>query len=70
VDADSEVAQASHDAGQITGANLRGVLVEGAVADVVQMVLDVPVAADPGRELATGGRAGRQARDQVDPLDR
>ena len=70
VDADGEVAQAGHDAGQVTGADLRGVRVEGAVADVVELVLDAPVAADPGGEFAAGGRAGRQARDQVDPLVR
>lgn len=43
---------------------------EGAVSDVVQLVLDAPVAADPGREFAAVGRIGRQARDQVDPFDR
>ncbi|MFE4054430.1 hypothetical protein [Streptomyces sp. YIM B13518] len=70
VDADGEVAQAGHDVGQVAGADVRGVLVEGAVADVVELVLDAPVAADPGREFAATGRAGRQARDQVDPFDR
>lgn len=46
VDTDGEVAQAGHDAGQAAGAGLRGVLVEGAVADVVELVLDAPVATD------------------------
>src|SRR5690606_27851010 len=45
-------------------------LVEGAVADVVELVLDAPVAADPGCEFAAVGCAGRQARDQVNLLDR
>ncbi|MGC2997975.1 hypothetical protein ACPF8X_06155 [Streptomyces sp. G35A] len=58
VDADGEVAQAGHDAGQVAGADFRGVLVEGAVADVVELVLDAPAAADPGGEFAAGGRAG------------
>ncbi len=40
---------------------------EGAVAEVV---LDAPVATDPGGEFAAVSRAGRQARDQVDQLDR
>lgn len=43
---------------------------KGAVADVVELVLDCPVAADPGGECAAGGRAGRQARARVEPLDR
>ncbi len=62
--------QAGHDAGQVPGADVRGVLVEGAVADVVQLVLNAPVAADPGCGLVAAGRTGRQAGDQVDPLDR
>ncbi|MFF8035167.1 hypothetical protein [Streptomyces sp. NPDC016626] len=61
VDADGEVAQAGHHAGQVPGADLRGVLTEGAVADVVELVLDLPVAADPCGECAAGGRARRVA---------
>ncbi len=38
---------------------------EGAVADVVQLVLDAPVASNPGSEFAAAGRAGRQTRDQA-----
>lgn len=45
------------------------VLAEGAVADVMQKILDLPVPSDPGRELEAGRRAGRQAGDQVDALD-
>jgi transposase InsO family protein len=37
VDADGEVAQAGHDPGQVPGADLRGVLAEGAVADVMEL---------------------------------
>lgn len=60
VDADGEVVQAGHGAGQVSGADLGVVLAEGLVADVVQRVLDVPVAPDPGGELlavaSPGGR--------------
>jgi hypothetical protein len=70
MDADGEVAQACHDAGQVPGADLRAVLTEGAVADVVELVFDLPAAADPCSRFRAGGRAGRQAGDQVDLLDR
>ncbi|GGW46171.1 hypothetical protein GCM10010320_27960 [Streptomyces caelestis] len=42
---------------------------EGGVVGMVELVLDLPVSADPGREFGSGGRAGRQAGDQVDPLE-
>lgn len=69
VDAGGEIALAGHDAGQVPGPDLRGVFAEGPVPDVVKLVLEVPVFTDPGGELGSRGRAGRQAGDQVDPLD-
>lgn len=53
----------------MAGMDLGVVLAERAVADVVQKILDLPVASDPVRELGAGDRAGRQAGDQVDTLD-
>jgi hypothetical protein len=53
--ADDEVAQAGHDVGAVAGADLAGVFAEGDVADVVQAVLDAPVAAD---EVGQSGGAG------------
>ncbi|WP_308314789.1 hypothetical protein, partial [Streptomyces sp. CNQ085] len=63
VDADGEVAQAGHDAGEAAGVDFGVVLAEGAVADVVQQVFDLPMASDPGGEPGAGNRAGRQAGD-------
>ena len=40
VDADGEVAQAGHDVEQVPGPDLRGGFVEGAVSDVVELILD------------------------------
>lgn len=45
------------------------VLAESSAADVVQKIFDLPVPSDPGGELGTGRRAGRQAGDQVDAFD-
>jgi hypothetical protein len=52
-DGDREVAQGGHDPGTAAGADLGGVFCVADVADVVQG-LDLPVAADPGRELGGG----------------
>ncbi|GAA4964704.1 hypothetical protein GCM10023238_35390 [Streptomyces heliomycini] len=59
VDADGEVAQAGHDVGQVAGADVRGVLVEGAVADVVELVLDAP-----GERVPVGSE-GQQVRGRL-----
>jgi hypothetical protein len=45
--ADGKVAQAGHGPGCVAGAHAGGVLGVGGVADVVDLVLDAPVAADP-----------------------
>lgn len=66
MDADREVAQASHDTWESADMDLGVVLTEGAVPDVVQKIFDLPMAADPGGELGTARGAGRQAGDQVD----
>lgn len=55
-DADGEVAQAGHGAGQSAGADLA----ERAVPHVVQEVLDAPVAFDPSR-FVTGSSAASPA---------
>jgi hypothetical protein len=60
VDADGEVAQAGHDAREMAGMDLGVVLAEGAVADVVQQVFNLPVPSDPVGELGAGRRAVRQ----------
>lgn len=57
-DSDGEVAETGHRAGQAVGTNGGGVLGERGVKDVVELVLDLPVAAYPGRDLVAGGRAG------------
>jgi hypothetical protein len=53
--ADDEVAQAGHDVGAVASADLAGVFAEGDVTDVVQAVLDAPVAAD---QVGQSGGAG------------
>lgn len=53
--ADGQVPEAGHDARGGAGADLRGVLAVGGVADVVQR-LDAPVAADQRGELGVGGQ--------------
>src|SRR5690606_26450424 len=40
------------------------------VTDVVEPVLDLPVAADPGRDPGSGRRVGWEAGDEVQPLGR
>src|SRR5262249_24587808 len=64
-DADDQVAERGHDVRPGAGARGGGVLGEGDVADPVQLVLDLPVAADPGGELAGPGLLGGQAGDHV-----
>ena len=60
-----QVAQGGHDLGSGAGADLGGVLSVADVADVVEH-LDVPVTADPFRELGGCGLAGVHAGDRVD----
>src|SRR3984957_1812987 len=66
-DTDGEAAERCHDTGSISGPDQRFVLLVGDVADPVELVLDVPVAADPGGQGLRGG--GAVAGDQVDDLD-
>lgn len=49
---DREVAEACHHAGQAAGAGSGGVLGEGRVADVVELVLDLPMPSDPVGDLS------------------
>lgn len=67
VDADGEVAQASHDAREMAGMDFGVVLAVPAVADVLQC-LHFPVAADGGGEFGRGGLAGVGAGDGVERL--
>ena len=55
--ADNQVAQAHHDVRAGLGADLGGVLAEGHVPDVVQPVLDRPVAAEVVGEPGGAGWA-------------
>src|SRR4051812_23886434 len=66
--ADGGVAQGGHDLGSGAGADLGAVLVVGDVPHVVDLVLDVPVAADPGGELGGFGLVQVQAGDGIDGL--
>src|SRR5664279_3689127 len=68
VDADGEVAQYGHDRGAVAGADLAVVFGEGDVADPVQPVLDVPVAADDVGDLVGSDLALVQVGDRVDGL--
>src|SRR5512144_236867 len=63
-----KVAQAGHDAGAVAGADLAVVLVEGHVADPVQLVLHRPVAADGVAEGGGAGLVGGQRGDGVGGL--
>jgi hypothetical protein len=64
-DADGQTSQRRHDAGRVSGPDQRFVLLVGDVADPVELVLDVPVAADPGGQglRARAAVAGDQAGD-------
>jgi hypothetical protein len=64
-----EVAGGGHDLGCGAGADRRAILVEGDVADVVQPVLDAPMAPDQGEQASGIGALGRQAGDVVGRLD-
>lgn len=67
---DGKVAKASRHAGQVSGEDEGAALGERGVADAVEPVLDLPVAVDPGRDPGAGCRAGWEAGDEVQPLDR
>ena len=58
-DADGQASQRCHHAGCVSCPDQRLVLLVGHVADPVELVLDVPVAADPGGQ---GGRVAHRGR--------
>lgn len=66
--ADGQVAQAGHDLGRSTGADLGAVLVVGDIADPVDSVLDLPVPPHQRAEPSRAGLGGRQAGDAVGGL--
>src|SRR6185312_16128913 len=66
--ADRQAAQRCHHAGRVPGPDQGFVFLVGNVADPVELVLDVPVAADPGGQRGSTGVA--VAGDQVHDLDR
>jgi hypothetical protein len=66
-EADGQAAQRCHDAGCVSGSDQGLVFLVGDVADPVELVLDLPVAADPGRQ--GGGIGVTIAGDEVDDLD-
>jgi hypothetical protein len=68
--ADRQVAQRCHHAGRVAGADLGAVLVEGHVADPVQPVLDLPLAADQCQQPGGVGLVGGEAGHGVGDLDR
>ena len=65
--ADGQAAQRCHDAGRVAGPDQGSVFLVGDVADPVELVLDVPVAADPGGQ--GGGLGLTVAGNEVDDLD-
>ena len=67
--ADGEVAEGGHDAGGVSGSDLGFVFLVGDVADPVELVLHVPVPADPGGERGRVGGFGAGAGDEVDDFD-
>lgn len=62
---DDGVAYGGHGAGGAAGSDTGAVFVESDVADVVELVLDVPVLAYESEELVGGGGARREAREHV-----
>ena len=64
--ADHGVAQRGHDLGAAAGSDLRMILCVGDIADPVQPILDVPVAAQPVGDVAGLGVGGRERGDGVD----
>src|SRR4030095_1771680 len=68
-DADDQVAEGRHDAGAAAGAQLRGVLAEGGVADVMQR-LDRPVSPDEVGQPGGAGQLEGEAGDGVHGLGR
>src|SRR5579872_266852 len=65
--ADGQAAQRCHDPGSVTCPDQGFVFLVGDVADPVELVLDVPVAAGPGGQGCGAGIT--VAGDQVDDLD-
>src|SRR6266705_916517 len=64
-DADDQVPERGHDVGSGAGAGGGGVLTEGDVTDPVELVLDLPVAANPLGELVRAGLGRGQAGDRI-----
>lgn len=67
--ADREVPQCGQDLRPAAGVDPGGVLAEGDVTDPVQAVLDLPVPAQPCRELVGVSPVGVEVGDRVDGFD-
>ena len=67
---DGEVAAGRHDLRRVSRAHLRGVFGEGDIANVMEFVLDPPVAADEFQEALRLGFVFSKARDRIARLSR
>lgn len=67
---DGEVAAGRHDLRRVSRAHLRGVFGEGNIANVMEFVLDPPVAADEFQEALRLGFVFSKARDRIARLSR
>ena len=65
-----QVAQGGHDLGAVAGAQLVAVFIKDDIADPVELVLDSPVPAYPGRDGLGLGVGHGQGAHQVDHLHR
>lgn len=68
-ESEDEVAASGHDLRSGTGADGRTILVEGDIPDIVQAVLDAPMATDQGQQPCGVSAFGWQAGDVVGDFD-
>lgn len=67
-EADGEISEGSHDAGSISGSNLGAIFIKGDIPDIIQAILDRPVAPVELQEAAGQSFLRGEAGDPVDCL--
>lgn len=67
-EADGEIPEGGHDAGSISGSNLGAIFIKGDIPDIIQAILDRPVAAVELQEAAGEGFLRGEAGNPIDCL--
>lgn len=67
-EADGKIPKGGHDAGSVSGSNLRAIFIKGDIPDIIQAILDRPVAAVELQEAAGQGLVRSEAGHPIDCL--